>query len=154
MAPEQCSLSSLDRLILKTDLKVACRRQFRGTQKSKLNSVQGKHTYIRFCWIDFGVCPETLRTLLNCQTTSCPWAPLSVRVDYIYICLFKFWNQSFDFNEADVYLVWIVNPFINRKKGKKEYRPRPILHYKIKHFCCSFATYDRLCTSCIVVKMT
>ena len=30
---------------------------------------------------------------------------------------FKFWNQSFDFNEADVYLVLIINPFINRKKG-------------------------------------
>ena len=73
---------------------------------------------IRFCWIDFGVCPETLRILLNCQTTSGPWAPLSVRVDYIYI-FFKFWNQSLDFNEADVYLVLMINLFVNRKKREK-----------------------------------
>ena len=44
---------------------------------------------IRFCWINFGVYPETLRILLNCQTTSCPWAPLSARVDYIHFLNFE-----------------------------------------------------------------
>ena len=36
---------------------------------------------------------------------------------------FKLWNQSFNLSEADVYMVLIINPFFNWKKGQKQLPP-------------------------------
>ena len=79
--------------------------------------------------------------------------PLGAAVSWGQPCFLKLWNQSFNFNEADVYFVLIMNPLFNRKKGQKQ-MPFPDLYWtsKLKMFVFSFSVYVLHAVFCDFVK--
>ena len=78
--------------------------------------------------------------------------PLGAAVSYGQSCFLKQWNQSFNFNEADVYLVLIINPLFNRKKGKKNAASDQYETSKLKMFVFSFSVCVNHVVFCVFVK--
>ena len=78
--------------------------------------------------------------------------PLGAAVSYGQSCFLKLWNQSFNFNEADAYLVLIINPLFNRKKGKKNAASDQYETSKLKMFVFSFSVCVNHVVFCVFVK--